>query len=52
METISEPGAVPLVGVTASHPAGVLVAVAVKAPLVALETVTLTLCVFGVAAPA
>jgi hypothetical protein len=51
-ETIRDAGAVPVVGVTDSHPAGVLVAVAVKAPLLAFETVTLTLCVFGVAAPA
>ena len=52
METLKLLGAVPLVGVTTSQPAGVLVAVAVKLPLVAFETVTATVCAAGVAPPA
>src|SRR5580658_4718883 len=39
IETLKLAGAVPLVGVTTSHPAGVLAAVAVKLPLAALVTV-------------
>ena len=51
METVKLAGAVPVVGVTTSHPEGVLVAVAVKLPLVALVTVTATVWVAGVAPP-
>jgi hypothetical protein len=52
MEAVKLDGAVPLAGVTTSHPAGVLAAVAVQLALAAFETVTGMLCVFGVAAPA
>jgi hypothetical protein len=52
MDTLKLLGAVPLVGVTTSHPEGVLVAVAEKAPLAAFVTVTATVCAAGVALPA
>src|SRR5580658_5534058 len=52
METVKLDEAVPLAGVTPSHPPGLLAAVAVKLALLAFETITGILCVFGVAEPA